>query len=56
MMSMGMQRDGASPSIRLQPNLSTSSLGLTPVLGSTNDMRGFLADGMACLKNCENNI
>ena len=39
MMSMGTQKCGASPSTRLQPQLTSSSLGLTPVLGTANDLR-----------------
>ena len=33
MMSMGKQKGGASSSTRLQPQLTSSSLGLTPTLG-----------------------
>ena len=34
MMSMGTRKGGASSSTRLQPQLTSSSLGLTPVLGT----------------------
>ena len=33
MMSMGKQKGGASSSTRLQPQLTSSSLGLTPAMG-----------------------
>ena len=42
MMSMGTQKDGAPSSTRLQPQLMSSSLGLTPVLGSAGDARTCL--------------
>ena len=37
-MSMGAQNGGASSSTRLQPQLTSSSLGLTPVLGTAGDV------------------
>ena len=49
MMSMGTEKDGASSSTRLQPQLTSSSLGLTPVLGSAGDVRGMFADVMTGL-------
>ena len=38
MMSMGKQKGGASSSTRLQPHLTSSSLGLTPTLGAAGDI------------------
>ena len=38
MMSMGTQKGGASSSTRLQPQLTSSYLGLTPMLGTASDM------------------
>ena len=37
-MSMGTQGGEASSSARLQPQLTSSSVGLTPVLGSAHDI------------------
>ena len=42
MMSMGTHKSGASSSTRLQPQLTSPSLGLTPVLGTA----GNLSDGV----------
>ena len=41
---MGTQKGGASLSTRLQPQLTSSSLGLTPVLGTASDVRGMFAN------------
>ena len=49
-MSMGMQKCGASSSTRLQPQLTSSSLELTPVLGTASDMRGIFANVMTGLE------
>ena len=46
MMSMGTQKGGASSSTRLQPQLTSSSLGLTPVLGTAS----YLIDMFAAVK------
>ena len=42
MMSMGIKKSGASSSTRLQPQLTSSSLGLTPVLGTASDLSDSL--------------
>ena len=44
MMSMGTHIDCASSNTRLQPQLTSSSLRLTPVLGSAGDARGLFVD------------
>ena len=43
---MGTQRGGASSSTRLQPQLVSSSLDLTPGLSSASDVRGTFAEVM----------
>ena len=43
MMSMGTQTGGATSSTWLQPQLTTSSLGLTPMLGTASDMSDMFA-------------
>ena len=48
--SMSTQRGGASSSIRLQPQLKSSSLGLNPVLGSAKCARGLFAKVMTGLE------
>ena len=50
MMSMGTQRGGASSSTGLQPQLTSSFLGLTTVLGSASDMRGRFVDVLTGLE------
>ena len=45
-MSMGRQNGGASSSTRLQPQLTSMSLGLTPVLGMAGALRGMFANVM----------
>ena len=50
MMSMGTQKGGASSSTRLQPQLTSSSLGLTPMLGTASDMSDMFAGVMTGLK------
>ena len=42
MMSMGTQKGAASSSFQLQPQLTSSSLGLTPVLGMASDLMSCL--------------
>ena len=49
MISMGTQKGSASSNTRLQPQLTSSSQGLTTVLGSASDMRGMFADVMTGL-------
>ena len=46
MMSMHKQKGGASSSTRLQPQLTSSSLGLTPPLGATGDISDMFAGVM----------
>ena len=46
MTSMSKQKGGASSSTRLQPQLSSSSLGLTPPLGATGDISDRFAGVM----------
>ena len=43
MMSIGKQKGGASSSTRLQPQLTSSSLGLTPPLGAAGDISDMFA-------------
>ena len=50
MMSMGIQKGGASSSTRLQPQLTSSSLGLTPMLGTASDMSDMFAGVMTGLE------
>ena len=50
MMSMGTQKGGASSSTRLQPQLTSSSLGLTPVLGTASDLSDMFAGVMTSLE------
>ena len=46
MMSMGTQKGGASSTTRLQLQLTSSSLGLTPVLGTPSDLSEMFAGVM----------
>ena len=50
MMSMGKQRGVASSSTRLQPQLTSSSLGLTPALGAAGDISDMFAGVMTGLE------
>ena len=50
MMSMGTQKGGASSCIRLQPQVTSSSLGLTPVLGTASDLNDMFAGVMTSLE------
>ena len=43
MMSMGRQKGGAASSTRLRPQLTSSSLGLTPALGAAGDISDVFA-------------
>ena len=56
MMSTGTQKGGASSSTRLQPQLTSSSLGLTPVLSSASDARGMFADAMTGLDKVQQDM
>ena len=56
MMSMGTQKGGASSSTRLQPQLSSSSLGLTPVLGAANDLSEMCASVMTGLEELRHDM
>ena len=49
MTSMGKQKSGASSSTRLQPQLTSSSLGLTPPLGAAGDISDMFAGVMTGL-------
>ena len=49
MMSMGKQKGGASSSTRLQPQLTSSSLGLTSTLGAAGDISDMFAGVMTGL-------
>ena len=51
MMSMGKQKSGASSSTRLQPQLTLSSLGLTPTLGTAGDIGDMFAGVMTGLED-----
>ena len=46
MTSMSKQKSGASSSTRLQPQLTSSSLGLTPSFGATVDMFAGVMNGL----------
>ena len=50
MMSMSKQKGGASSSTRLQPQLTSSSMGLTPTLGAPGDIRDMFAGVMTGLE------
>ena len=50
MMSMGKQKGGASSSTRLQPQLTSTSLGLTPASGAAGDISDMFAGVMTCLE------
>ena len=49
-MSMGTQKGGALLSTRLKPQLTTSSLGLTPMLGTASEMSVMFAGVMTGLE------
>ena len=50
MKSMVEQKGGASSSTRLQPQLTSSSLGLTPAMGAAGDISDMFADVMTGLE------
>ena len=50
MVSTGMQKGGASSSTRLQPQLTSSCLGLTPVSGAAGDISDMFAGTMTSLE------
>ena len=58
MISMGTQKGGASSSTRLQPQLTSSSLGLglTPVFGTTSDVSGMFASVMTSLEELQQDM
>ena len=57
MMAMGTQKCRASPNTRLQPQLLTSSsLGLTPVLGTGNDLSDMFAGVMTGLEELRHDM
>ena len=56
MMSMGTQKGGASSSTRLQPQLKSTSLGLTPVLGTASDLIDMFAGVMTGLKELRHDM
>ena len=54
MMSTGTQNGGASSSTRVQPQLTSSSLGLTPMLGMASDLSDIFAGVMiSASKSCD---
>ena len=56
MMSMGIQKCGESSSTKLQPQLMSSSLGLTPVLGTAGDLNDMFAGLMAGLEELRHDM
>ena len=56
MMSMGKQKGGASSSTKLQPQLTSSSLGLTPALGEAGDIIDMFAGVMTGLEGLRRGI
>ena len=56
MMSMGKQKGGASSSTRLQPQLTSSSLGLTPALGAAGDISDMFAGVMTGLEELRRDV
>ena len=55
MMSMGTQKGAASSITRLQPQLNSSSLGRTPVLGTAGDLSDMFAGVMTGLEELRHN-
>ena len=56
MMSMGTHKGGASSSTRLQPQLTSSSLGLTPVLGTASEVNDMFAGVMTSIEELRHDI
>ena len=56
MMSMDTHKGGASTSNRLQPQLMSSSMGLTPVLGTASDLSDMFAGVMTGLEELRHDI
>ena len=56
MISMGTQKGGASSGTRLQPQLTSSSLGLTPVSGAAGDMSDMFAGVMTGLEELQRDM
>ena len=55
-MSMGTQKGCASSSTRLQPQLTTSSLGLAPVLGTAGELSDMFAGVMTGLEELRHDM
>ena len=56
MMSMGTKKGGASSSTRLQPQMTSSPLGLTPVLGTASDLSDMFAGIMTGLEELRHDM
>ena len=56
MMSIGTKKGGASSSTRLQPQMTSSSLSLTPVLGTAGDVSDMLTGVMTGLEKLRRNM
>ena len=56
MMSMGTQKGGASSSTRLQPQLTSSYLSLTPLLGTASDLSDMFAGVMTGLEELRHDM
>ena len=56
MMAMGTPKGGASSSTRLQTQLTTSSLGLTTVLGTAGDLSDMFAGVMTGLEELRHDM
>ena len=56
MMSVGTQKGGASSSTRLQPQLTSSYLGHTPMLGTASDMSDMFVAIMTGLKELRRDL
>ena len=56
MMSMGTKKSGGSSSTRLQPQLTSLSLGLTPMLGTASDFSNMFAGLMTGLEELRRNM
>ena len=56
MMSMGTQKGGAESSTRLQPQLTSSPVGLTSVLGTTSQLSDMFAGVMTSLEELRHDM
>ena len=54
--SMGTHKGGASSSTRLQPQLTSSTLGSTPMLGTVSDATGIIASAMTGLEELRQDV